>query len=69
VTYILFPDEGHVIVRPENQIALCAAAEQLLAAWQGGRAEPIGAAMRVSTATVPHGAGFTLGLAESLAPE
>jgi dipeptidyl aminopeptidase/acylaminoacyl peptidase len=67
VTYILFPDEGHGFVRPENRIAFFAAAEQFLAAFLGGRAEPIDGAIKASSATVPHGAAFTPGLAEALA--
>jgi hypothetical protein len=68
VTYILFPDEGHGFVRPENRIAFLAAAKQFLAAFLGGRAEPIGGAIKASSATVLNGAAFTPGLAEALAP-
>jgi dipeptidyl aminopeptidase/acylaminoacyl peptidase len=68
VTYVLFPDEGHGFARPENRIAFFAAAEQFLAAFLGGRAEPIDGAIKVSSATVPHGAAFTPGLVEALAP-
>ena len=68
VTYLLFPDEGHGFDRPENTLAFAATTEQFLAAWLGGRAEPIGAAIKASSATVPHGAAFTPGLAEALAP-
>ena len=66
VTYILFPDEGHGFARPENSIAFNAAAEQLLGACLGGRAEPIGGALNASSATVPR-AEFTSGLAEAVA--
>jgi dipeptidyl aminopeptidase/acylaminoacyl peptidase len=68
VTYILFPDEGHSFARPENRVAFYAAAEQFLAAFLGGRAEPIEGAIKVSSARVPHGAAFTPGLAEALGP-
>lgn len=37
--YLLFPDEGHGFVRPENRMAFYAAAEQFLATHLGGRAE------------------------------
>jgi dipeptidyl aminopeptidase/acylaminoacyl peptidase len=67
VTYTLFPDEGHELTRPENRLAFYAAAEQFLGAWLGGRVEPIGGAMKASSATVPHGAAFIPGLAEALA--
>ena len=41
VTYVLFPDEGHGFVRPENSIAFLAIAEQFLATHLGGRAEAL----------------------------
>ena len=67
VTYIVFPDEGHGFARPENSIAFNAAAEQFLGACLGGRSEPIGGALKASTAQVPHGAEFTPGLKEAVA--
>ncbi|MBS1853445.1 MAG: S9 family peptidase [Acidobacteria bacterium] len=42
VTYIVFPDEGHGFVRPENQERWYAAVEAFLAKQLGGRAEPPG---------------------------
>ncbi|GJE17534.1 alpha/beta hydrolase family protein [Methylobacterium marchantiae] len=41
VTYLLFPDEGHGFVRPDNRLAFFAAAEAFLARHLGGRAEPL----------------------------
>jgi dipeptidyl aminopeptidase/acylaminoacyl peptidase len=41
VTYLLFPDEGHGFVRPQNQLAFVAEAESFLAACLGGDAAPI----------------------------
>ena len=38
--YLLFEDEGHGLVQPENRERFYAAAEQFLAAHLGGRAEP-----------------------------
>jgi dipeptidyl aminopeptidase/acylaminoacyl peptidase len=67
VTYVLFPDEGHGFARPENNIAFNAVAEQFLQRCLGGRAEPIGAALAASTATVPHGAEFAPGVTDALA--
>lgn len=67
VTYVLFPDEGHGFARPVNNIAFQAVSENFLARCLGGRAEPIGDALRGSTAEVPHGAEFAPGLAEALA--
>lgn len=40
VEYIVFPDEGHGFVRPENNMRFWAATEQFLARYLGGRAEP-----------------------------
>jgi dipeptidyl aminopeptidase/acylaminoacyl peptidase len=66
VTYVLFPDEGHGFARPANNIAFNAVAEQFLAKNLGGRAEPIGDAVKQSTAKVPHGAEFVPGVPEAL---
>ncbi len=41
VSYVLFPDEGHGFVRPENSIAFNAVTEVFLARYLGGRVEPI----------------------------
>jgi dipeptidyl aminopeptidase/acylaminoacyl peptidase len=67
VTYVLFPDEGHGFARPENNLAFYAAAENFLAAYLGGRAEPFGQALHGSSIQVPHGAEFAPGLAAALA--
>jgi dipeptidyl aminopeptidase/acylaminoacyl peptidase len=67
VTYVVFPDEGHGFARPVNNIAFNAVAENFLAKCLGGRAEPIGDALKPSTAQVPHGAEYAPGLAEAIA--
>lgn len=67
VTYVLFPDEGHGFARPQNSIAFNAVAEQFLKGCLGGRSEPIGDALKPSTAQVKAGAAFTPGLQEALA--
>ena len=41
VTYLLFPDEGHGLVRPENRLAFFIRAEAFLARHLGGRCEPV----------------------------
>lgn len=41
VTYVLYPDEGHGFVRPENNLDFAARAEAFLAAHLGGRLEPV----------------------------
>ena len=66
VTYVVFPDEGHGFARPVNNIAFNAVAENFLAKCLGGRAEPIGGALKPSTAQVRHGAEFAPGLKEAL---
>jgi dipeptidyl aminopeptidase/acylaminoacyl peptidase len=40
VVYYVFPDEGHGFARPTNNMAFMAAAENFLAKYLGGRAEP-----------------------------
>ena len=52
MTYVVFPDEGHGFARPENNIAFNAMTEKFLATCLGGRAEPIGDALKPSTAQV-----------------
>jgi dipeptidyl aminopeptidase/acylaminoacyl peptidase len=67
VTYVLYPDEGHGFARPANRISFNAVTEQSLAKHLGGRAEPIGDAMKGSTIQVPAGADGVPGLSEALA--
>jgi dipeptidyl aminopeptidase/acylaminoacyl peptidase len=65
VTYVVFPDEGHGFARPVNNIAFNAVTENFLGQCLGGRAEPIGGAIKASTAQVKHGAEFAPGLKEA----
>jgi len=67
VTYVVFPDEGHGFARPENNIAFNAIAENFLQPCLGGRAEPIGDALKPSSAEVREGAARVPGLASSVA--
>ena len=62
VTYVLFPDEGHGFAKPTNNIAFNAIAENFLATCLGGRAEPIGDTLDVSTAQIVTGEEFVKGL-------
>ena len=66
VTYVVFPDEGHGFARPANNIAFMAVTENFLGKCLGGRAEPIGAALKASSAQVKHGAEFSPGLKEAM---
>jgi dipeptidyl aminopeptidase/acylaminoacyl peptidase len=66
VTYVVFPDEGHGFARPQNNIAFNAIAENFLGKCLGGRAEPIGGALKPSTAKIAYGAEYAPGLQEAL---
>jgi dipeptidyl aminopeptidase/acylaminoacyl peptidase len=62
VTYLLFDGEGHGFTRPENNLAFFAVAEQFLGKCLGGRAEPIGDALRGSTMRIQEGGDLIGGL-------
>ncbi|MES2901094.1 MAG: S9 family peptidase [Pseudomonadota bacterium] len=66
VTYVVFPDEGHGFARPVNNIAFMSVTENFLSKCLGGRAEPIGGAVKASTAQIKHGAEFAPGLKEAM---
>ena len=66
VTYLLYPDEGHGLVRPENAMSFTAVSEIFLSEFLGGRYEPIGDDFEGSSITVPNGAEYIPGLAEAL---
>lgn len=66
VAYVLFPDEGHGFVRPENRLAFYAATEAFLARHLGGQAEPIGDALEGSSIQVPTGSDQLDGVDEAL---
>jgi dipeptidyl aminopeptidase/acylaminoacyl peptidase len=68
VTYVLFPDEGHGFARPTNNMAFNAVAEAFLAQHLGGRFEPIGDALKASSAEVRAGAKLVPGLAGAQRP-
>jgi dipeptidyl aminopeptidase/acylaminoacyl peptidase len=55
VTYLLYPDEGHGFVRPENKLAFYAVAEAFLAEYLGGWYEPVGVAFENSSITADSG--------------
>ena len=54
VEYYVFPDEGHGFARPPNNMAFNAAAENFLAKYLGGRAEPPSAEESKLLASVRH---------------
>jgi dipeptidyl aminopeptidase/acylaminoacyl peptidase len=41
VEYLLFPDEGHGLTRPQNRMKFCAAVERFLGRHLGGRVAPM----------------------------
>ena len=55
VSYVVFPDEGHGFLRPENRIAFWGIAEGFLSKRLGGRCEPLGDALKASAAEVRSG--------------
>lgn len=67
VTYVLYPDEGHGFVRPENRLSFNAVVEAFLSGHLGGRFEPVGRDFYGSSITVPTGADDVPGLAAALA--
>lgn len=66
VTYVLYPDEGHGFVRPENRLSFTAIAEAFLAEHLGGRVEPVGDDLEGSSIQIPAGADGVKGLSEAL---
>lgn len=66
-TYVVYPDEGHGFNRPENLISFYALTESFLGRHLGGRVEPIGDALRQSTAQIVEDAGDIRGLRAALA--
>ena len=63
VTYLVAADEGHGFQRPEDNLGFFAVAEQFLGKCLGGRAEPIGDALKASDIHVETGADLIPGLA------
>jgi dipeptidyl aminopeptidase/acylaminoacyl peptidase len=68
VVYVLYKDEGHGFVRPENRLSFYAIAETFMAEVLGGRSEPIEDAFEGSNLTIPVGVELVPGLAEAMAP-
>jgi dipeptidyl aminopeptidase/acylaminoacyl peptidase len=66
VTYVLYPDEGHGFVRPENRLSFNAVVEAFLSRHLGGRFQPVGQDFRGATITVPSGADDVPGLPAAL---
>lgn len=66
--YLLYPDEGHGLLRPENDNSFWAISEVFLANCLGGRAEPLTPdALKGSSVIVKEGADQLPGLEAALA--
>ncbi|HJP52466.1 MAG TPA: prolyl oligopeptidase family serine peptidase [Pseudomonadales bacterium] len=66
VTYALYPDEGHGLMRTANSFSFWAMSEVFLAGCLDGRSYPIGDALEGSSVEVPVGAELIPGLTEAL---
>ena len=66
VTYMLYPQEGHGLARPENRFAFYAVQEAFLAENLGGRFEEVGDAFSGAVLKVPSGVEEVPGLAEAV---
>lgn len=66
VTFVLYSDEGHGFMRPENRLSFFAIAEGFLGQCLGGRVEPIGDDFEGSSVAVPSGKEHVKGLKEAL---
>ncbi len=64
-TYLLYPDEGHGFLRPENNFSFFSVVEVFLGKCLGGRYEAIGS-LAGSSIQVPFGAQYIPGLEDAL---
>ncbi len=62
LTYLVFPDEGRDLVRPQNRLSYLAVLEHFLGDCLGGRVEPVGAAFEGAAIEVYDGAVNVPGL-------
>ncbi|MES1200272.1 MAG: alpha/beta fold hydrolase [Pseudomonadota bacterium] len=60
--YLVYPEEGHGLARPENRLSFFAVTEQFLSSCLGGRAEPVGAALQGAGLQAIDGADVVPGL-------
>lgn len=66
VTYLVFSDEGHGFLRPENDTAFRAVQETFLAQCLGGKYQPAGDDFKGSTIAAAAGADQVYGLEDAL---
>lgn len=62
LTYLVFPDEGRDLVRPQNRLSYLAVLEHFLGDCLGGRVEPVGASFEGAAINVFDGAVNVPGL-------
>lgn len=55
VEYVVYPDEGHGFVKPDNRMSFYAMTEVFLAKYLGGRVEPLGAEVENSSMKIMAG--------------
>jgi dipeptidyl aminopeptidase/acylaminoacyl peptidase len=68
VTFVVYPDEGHLtFFHPQNNISCYAVVEQFLKEHLGGRAEPIGDALKGASIQVREGVDQIPGVREAMA--
>jgi dipeptidyl aminopeptidase/acylaminoacyl peptidase len=67
VTYLLYPDEGHGIIRTENNRSFLAISEVFFGRCLGGRYSPLSNELEGSSVKVPSGIEYIPGLKEALA--
>jgi dipeptidyl aminopeptidase/acylaminoacyl peptidase len=67
VTYLLYPDEGHGIIRTENNRSFLAISEVFFGQCLGGRYSPLSQELEGSSVKVPAGIEHIRGLKETLA--
>lgn len=65
VTYIVYPDEGHGFLRPENRMSFHVISEAFLARHLGGRCEAVGKDFAGSSLEIRMEAKEAAGLAEA----
>jgi dipeptidyl aminopeptidase/acylaminoacyl peptidase len=67
VTYLLYPDEGHGLIRTENNRSFLAISEVFFGQCLGGRYSPLSQELEGSSVKVPAGIQYIPGLKEALA--
>ncbi len=65
VTYVVYPDEGHIFVRLPNQLSRMAITEAFLGRCLGGRVEPFAGDLSGSSAQIETGAEHIPGLQDA----